>query len=61
MHRMLRLLFFLALFPSTLQLTQSLRNVYAMAIPAGILVGVAAALIRRVNVKQMGISVGAAA
>jgi hypothetical protein len=38
-----------------------LRNVYAMAIPAGILIGAAAALIKRVNVKQMGIQMGAAA
>lgn len=40
---------------------QSLRNVYAMAIPAGILVGVAAMFIKRVNVKEMGLHIGAAA
>lgn len=41
--------------------TQSLRNVYAMAIPAGILIGPAAMLIKRVNVKKMGTQMGGAA
>lgn len=40
---------------------QSLRNVYAMAIPAGILIGAAAMMTKRVNVKQMGIQMGGAA
>lgn len=40
---------------------QSLRNVYTMAIPAGILTGLSGILIKRVNVKKMGIKMGAPA
>ncbi|KAJ9096317.1 hypothetical protein QFC21_005137 [Naganishia friedmannii] len=40
---------------------RSLRDVYTMAIPAGILCGISAMLIKRLNIKKMGIKMGAPA
>ncbi|KAJ9119551.1 hypothetical protein QFC22_003260 [Naganishia vaughanmartiniae] len=40
---------------------KSLRDVYIMAIPAGILCGLSAILIKRLNIKKMGIKIGAPA